>query len=219
MWWCPWCFSCWLLGRCRIPAGNQSDIMWKAELHHCMRLFWDLCILCCFSCWTMSACTMLERYLTQTELHLSFSGVLKSVCQRLLMKSDTVSACLFLPMVQVDLRRSCYRLGMVHRECSFLLHVCSVRNLEVSVTSPPSWRNRELCTDDAPAFWFLTHTLQLSVMDVSAQTTMKGAAKCDKHCDLQNSVNQQIPERIYHIQDMPGCVPTSVVHFLIPPRC
>ena len=51
-------------------------------------------------------------------------------------------------------------------------------------------------------------------MDVSAQTTMKGAAKCDEHCDLQNSVNQQIPERIYHIQDMPGCVPTSVAHLL-----
>jgi len=27
-------------------------------------------------------------------------------------------------------------------------------------------------------------------MDVSARTTMKGAAKCDKHCELQNSVNQ-----------------------------
>ena len=28
-------------------------------------------------------------------------------------------------------------------------------------------------------------------MDVSARTTMKGAAKCDKHCELQDSVNQQ----------------------------
>jgi len=27
-------------------------------------------------------------------------------------------------------------------------------------------------------------------MDVSAQATMKGAAKCDNHCELQNSVNQ-----------------------------
>ena len=26
--------------------------------------------------------------------------------------------------------------------------------------------------------------------------TMKGAAKCDKHCDLQDSVNQQKVERI-----------------------
>ena len=34
-------------------------------------------------------------------------------------------------------------------------------------------------------------TSQLSATDVSARTTMKGAAKCDKHCELQNSVNQQ----------------------------
>ena len=32
--------------------------------------------------------------------------------------------------------------------------------------------------------------LQLSAMDVSARTTMKGAAKCDNLCELQNSVNQ-----------------------------
>ena len=31
--------------------------------------------------------------------------------------------------------------------------------------------------------------LQFVAMDVSARTTMKGAAKCDKHCELQNSVN------------------------------
>ena len=31
---------------------------------------------------------------------------------------------------------------------------------------------------------------QLSATDVSARTTMKGAAKCDEHCELQNSVNQ-----------------------------
>ena len=37
---------------------------------------------------------------------------------------------------------------------------------------------------------------QLSATDVSARTTMKGAAKCDKQCDLQNSVNQQGFERI-----------------------
>ena len=35
-----------------------------------------------------------------------------------------------------------------------------------------------------------TKPLQLSAMDASARTTMKGAAKCDKHCELQNSVNQ-----------------------------
>ena len=33
-------------------------------------------------------------------------------------------------------------------------------------------------------------------MDVSARTTMKGAAKCDTHCELQDSVNQQKVERI-----------------------
>ena len=35
-----------------------------------------------------------------------------------------------------------------------------------------------------------SNELQLSATDVSARTTMKGAAKCDKHCELQNSVNQ-----------------------------
>ena len=29
----------------------------------------------------------------------------------------------------------------------------------------------------------------LSSTDVSARTMMKGAAKCDNHCELQNSVN------------------------------
>ena len=32
--------------------------------------------------------------------------------------------------------------------------------------------------------------LQLSVIDVSARAMMKGAAKCDKHCELQDSVSQ-----------------------------
>lgn len=31
---------------------------------------------------------------------------------------------------------------------------------------------------------------QLSATDVSARTTMKGAAKCDKHCELRISVNR-----------------------------
>ena len=38
--------------------------------------------------------------------------------------------------------------------------------------------------------WFSIVLLQLSAIDVSARTTMKGAAKCDKHCELQDSVNQ-----------------------------
>ena len=52
-------------------------------------------------------------------------------------------------------------------------------------------------------------SLQLSATDVSAQTTMKGAAKCDKHCDLQNSVNQQGFERILRFWDIPEGMPAS----------
>ena len=56
--------------------------------------------------------------------------------------------------------------------------------------------------------------LQLSATDVSAQTTMKGAAKCDKHCDLQNSVNQQGLERILRFRDTPESMPASVSTFV-----
>ena len=52
--------------------------------------------------------------------------------------------------------------------------------------------------------------LQLSATDVSARTTMKGAAKCDKHCELQNSVNQQVLERILRFRDIPESMPASV---------
>ena len=52
--------------------------------------------------------------------------------------------------------------------------------------------------------------LQFSVMDVSVRTTMKGAAKCDKHCELQNSVNRQGLERILCFWDIPGSMPASV---------
>jgi len=52
--------------------------------------------------------------------------------------------------------------------------------------------------------------LQLSAMDVSARTTMKGAAKCDKHCELQNSVNRQGLERILCFWDIPESMPASV---------
>ena len=52
--------------------------------------------------------------------------------------------------------------------------------------------------------------LQLSAMDVSARTTMKGAAKCDKHCELQNSVNRQELERILCFWDIPESMPASV---------
>jgi len=47
-------------------------------------------------------------------------------------------------------------------------------------------------------------------MDTSARTPMKGAANCDKHCELQNSVNQQNLERILCSRDMPESMPASV---------
>ena len=53
-------------------------------------------------------------------------------------------------------------------------------------------------------------TLQLSAMDVSVRSTMKGAAKCDKHCELQNSVNRQGLERILCFWDIPESMPASV---------
>jgi hypothetical protein len=40
---------------------------------------------------------------------------------------------------------------------------------------------------------------------------MKGAAKCDNHCELQNSVNQWILERALHFRDIPGSMPASVL--------
>ncbi len=47
--------------------------------------------------------------------------------------------------------------------------------------------------------------------DVSTQATMKGAAKCSKHCDLQNSVNQGHFERVSCFWDIPGSMPASVL--------
>jgi len=40
---------------------------------------------------------------------------------------------------------------------------------------------------------------------------MKGAAKCDNHCELQNSVNQWKLERALHSRDIPGSMPASVL--------
>ena len=51
---------------------------------------------------------------------------------------------------------------------------------------------------------------QLAATDVSAQTTMKDAAKCDKHCEMQNSVNQQTFERTLRCRVTPGSMSTSV---------
>ena len=42
----------------------------------------------------------------------------------------------------------------------------------------------------ASHFYFAKHLQKLSVTDVLARTLRKGAAKCEMHCDLQNSGNQ-----------------------------
>jgi len=51
---------------------------------------------------------------------------------------------------------------------------------------------------------------QLSAMDASARAPMKNAAKCDKHCELQNSVNQQNFERSWRFWDTPKSMSASV---------
>lgn len=52
---------------------------------------------------------------------------------------------------------------------------------------------------------------QVPAMNISAQASMKGAAKCDNHCELQDSENQQVLERALHSWDMPGSMPASVL--------
>ena len=54
--------------------------------------------------------------------------------------------------------------------------------------------------------------LQISAMDLSAQTTMKSTANCDKHCELQNSEKHQTLERALHSRDIPESNPASVSH-------
>ena len=56
---------------------------------------------------------------------------------------------------------------------------------------------------------FVVYLLQLLAMDVSAWTTMKDAANCDKRCEWQNSANQKNAERILHFQVLPGSMSTS----------
>ena len=55
----------------------------------------------------------------------------------------------------------------------------------------------------------LLKILQLLAMDVSAQATMKDAAKCDKRCEWQNSANQKNAERILHFQVIPESMSSS----------
>ena len=45
---------------------------------------------------------------------------------------------------------------------------------------------------------------------------MKGAAKCDKHRELQNSVNRQGLERILCSRDIPERMPASVSLHAVP---
>ena len=47
-------------------------------------------------------------------------------------------------------------------------------------------------------------------MNLSVQMTMKSAANCDKHCELQNSEKHQILERALHSWDTPESNPASV---------
>ena len=47
-------------------------------------------------------------------------------------------------------------------------------------------------------------------MNVSVRMTMKGAAKCDKHCELQNSVSRQELEHILYFWDIPKRMFASV---------
>ena len=83
----------------------------------------------------------------------------------------------------------------------------SRRLLHVSpLPLPTAWRFGVITCQWLLPFFFL----QLSAMDVSVRTTMKGAAKCDKHCELQNSVNRQGLERILCFWDIPESMPASV---------
>ena len=50
----------------------------------------------------------------------------------------------------------------------------------------------------------ITEAKKLSAMDVLARASMKDAAKCDTHCELQISVNHQISERIWRCWDFPA---------------
>jgi hypothetical protein len=57
--------------------------------------------------------------------------------------------------------------------------------------------------------------LHLSATDVSVRATMKGAAKCDKHCELQNSVSRQGLEHTLCFWDIPKSMPASVFLLIV----
>ena len=65
-------------------------------------------------------------------------------------------------------------------------------------------------------------TTKLPLMDVSARTTMKGAAKCDKHCELQDSVKTRIALSGYswkHVCFNVFCVVCGACHFSVTFSC
>ena len=106
-------------------------------------------------------------------------------------------------VVSVPASRSRGRQGILDRSFGGLglfLSSAYLRFFALLCSNSPLGGNRHL----------VNASLQLSATDVSARTTMKGAAKCDKHCDLQNSVNQQGLERILRFRDTPESMPASV---------
>ena len=60
-------------------------------------------------------------------------------------------------------------------------------------------------------------------MDLSAQLSMKDAAKCDRRCEWQNSANQENVERILHFQVTPestsGSGPLALHVFKMNGKC
>lgn len=113
---------------------------------------------------------------------------------------------------------ACLRLGA---RCRF--EACTRSDSDVSCRSSPrhaAWSvvgcpwQRPLGSAMSSPVGLPTNSLsQLAATDVSAQTTMKDAAKCDKHCEMQNSVNQQTFERTLRCRVTPGSMSTSVSIF------
>ena len=74
-------------------------------------------------------------------------------------------------------------------------------------TSAPFSHSRPIPIYTCPLLF--SCSLKSSATDVSAQATMKGVAKCDKHFELQSSVSQQNLERTLRFQGIPESTPTS----------
>ena len=105
------------------------------------------------------------------------------------------------------------RQGSVERWCLVTLLRFAVSVVTLFLSRPLSFASSNLSCSCLLLLFFL----QLSAIDVSARTTMKDAANCDKHCDLQNSVNQWSSERKLHFRDIPESMPASVSNRFLPP--